>query len=374
MATDTVMGDSGNSTIWPSGINNDTDAEDYVNSVMSSQPIPATANTPLPSGRKRSLSVSDMTSMSETEMKKYKNDKESQDRRVRPVAQVRRNLLRSKDIERNTEGERSPETSPEDRETTTATTAESSSANTNNSDKTRGAAADGKNKGKGGKKTGKATEKVTQKGGGATGATVTPASADQSCDIKLLLRKLSDDMQSMHGSLNRKIDLIEDKIEQSERRITEKVTDKVIKLLDKRVSQESAQLRREIDDRISELRGDFDSELNDLGARLDRVSQNVVPENGEDIRLRVVVRNLPETVNENVKDKVDSMIRDGLKIRDVQVDSAERKQPRHESDSGLAVAKFKDAGDKAKVMKAKRNLKDSRQYERVYNNHDQTRE
>ena len=59
-------------------------------------------------------------------------------------------------------------------------------------------------------------------------------------------------------------------------------------------------------------------------------------------------------VNENVKDEVNGLLRDGLKLRDVAVESAERKTNNgNESKHGVIVAKFKSKDDKHRVMKNK---------------------
>ena len=83
------------------------------------------------------------------------------------------------------------------------------------------------------------------------------------------------------------------------------------------------------------------------------------------------VRNLPEIVYENVKDEVNELLRDGLKLRDVAVESAKRKTNNgNESKHGVIVAKFKSKDDKHRVMKNKNKLKDSKRYENVFIEHD----
>jgi len=131
----------------------------------------------------------------------------------------------------------------------------------------------------------------------------------------------------------------------------------------------------ELDDKIHDLREDFNGELNEINTRLDnqrRVNANT--RNDDDRHLRVVVRNLPEAVNENVMQKVDSVIKDGLKINDIHVVSAERKDSRNDSRPGLVIAKFSTSEEKKTVMAAKKNLRDNRQYSTVYINHDLSRE
>ena len=167
-------------------------------------------------------------------------------------------------------------------------------------------------------------------------------------------------------------------VEQSEKKITEKVTDKVTKIIDKRVNTETARLSKEIDNKIQNLREDFNSELNEINTRLDnerRGNANVNANVNDDERhLRVVVRNLPEAVNENIKQKVDSVIKDGLKIADINVVSAERKESWNDSRPGVVIAKFRNSEEKKRVMTAKTVLRNNRQYSQVYINHDLSKE
>ena len=73
-------------------VDTEREAEDYVNSVMSSQPPAATLRTPLPSGRKRSISES----AADTEAKKRRGDNLKEDRQA---AGARRSILQDKDGE-----------------------------------------------------------------------------------------------------------------------------------------------------------------------------------------------------------------------------------------------------------------------------------
>lgn len=82
--------------------------------------------------------------------------------------------------------------------------------------------------------------------------------------------------------------------------------------------------------------------------------------------INVVIRNLPERENENVKNEVNGMIKDGLKLRDLDIESAVRKISSTETRSGIVIAKLKSKEDKQTIMKNKSKLKDSRKYENVF--------
>ena len=90
--------------------------------------------------------------------------------------------------------------------------------------------------------------------------------------------------------------------------------------------------------------------------------------------LNVAIRDLPESVNENLNNKVNSLLREGLDIRDVSVSSTERKLSRVQSKPGLVIATFKSAEDKRNFLSEESKLKNSRRYERIFIQHDQTRE
>ena len=181
-------------------------------------------------------------------------------------------------------------------------------------------------------------------------------------------------MMSMHSALNKKIDLIEARIENSEKRITENVTDKITKIIDKRMNTETARMRKEIDEKIRDMRDEFNRDLNDINTRIDSDRRRNTGTTDSDRPLRVVVRNLPEAINEDICEKVDGLIHDGLRIRDVTVEKAERLASRHDSKPSVVVVQFRNKEDKKRVMVAKKALKNSRQYNQVYINHDQSRE
>ena len=115
----------------------------------------------------------------------------------------------------------------------------------------------------------------------------------------------------------------------------------------------------------------FREEINDeLSGLNDKLNSLSVPDFTSDRSLNVVIRGLPETDNENLNNKVNAVLRDGLQIRNVQIKSVERKTSNSSSKPGVVITSFKNKEDKRKVMTAKSNLKDSRQHR----DHDHSRE
>ena len=71
-----------------------------------------------------------------------------------------------------------------------------------------------------------------------------------------------------------------------------------------------------------------------------------------------------------MKSEVNELIKDGLRLRDVTVESAERKACAIENRTGIVIAKLKNKEDKVAVMKNKSKLKEIRSYKTVFVEHD----
>ena len=84
-----------------------------------------------------------------------------------------------------------------------------------------------------------------------------------------------------------------------------------------------------------------------------------------EVQHTIVIRNLPEGENENTGQKVNGLLRDGMKLRNVAVETAERKKSYRRDTPGLVIAKLKSREDYGLVMKHKAKLKDSRNFSQV---------
>ena len=72
--------------------------------------------------------------------------------------------------------------------------------------------------------------------------------------------------------------------------------------------------------------------------------------------LNAAIMDLPESANENLSIKVNTLIKNGLNIRAMSVSNNERKESRVQSRPGFVTAMFKSADDKRKVMPEKSKL------------------
>ena len=196
-----------------------------------------------------------------------------------------------------------------------------------------------------------------------------------SMDTRGLLMTLISQTQQNFDIMGRRMESLENNLEK-------KLTDKMNKAIDRRINTETNKFKKEIDKNVSDLRKEFDNEIEDITEKVNRVTNQIEQLDGvsvarpekEDIKLNIVVRKLPETSRENLNNKVNSLIKDGLKLRDIEVKSVERKKSYHEGKPGLVIAQMQSLGDKKKILASKSSLKHSRVYKDVYIHSDQTKE
>ena len=189
---------------------------------------------------------------------------------------------------------------------------------------------------------------------------------DESDGIKIMIAKLSADMHKLITGVNEKVERVEKTLEK-------KITDSLTKYFDKRINNEAKKIRKEMDERFDTLRADVKDDMDDLNEKLENLGTRVESD-PSNTRLNIVIRDLPYSVQENVEVKVNNLIRDGLKVRDVKVESATRKDSYGDSKPGVIIAKLKNENDKKTIMKEKKALKTSKQYGKVFIHHDQKRE
>ncbi len=88
----------------------------------------------------------------------------------------------------------------------------------------------------------------------------------------------------------------------------------------------------------------------------------------------IVIKNMTVTQAENVISKVNSTIKDSLKLRDVEIERAERKESYLEGRHGHILVKLKSIDNVKSVMKNKAKLKDRANYRNVYFEPDRSKE
>lgn len=125
---------------------------------------------------------------------------------------------------------------------------------------------------------------------------------------------------------------------------------------------------------IDNVREEFSGIVGDMVSRVQQLEDKSSSLESADVGLNFILRNVPEGKSENIVNKINGILTDGLKLRDVKIEHAARKQSYKRGQPGLVIAKCKNSEDKEKIMSAKRILADSRNYRDISISHDKTRD
>lgn len=198
-------------------------------------------------------------------------------------------------------------------------------------------------------------------------------SEDIEIDIVSILANLSADMHMQFEAVNEQICDLQKGLEQ-------KIATKVAQVLDKRITGEMNKIQKVVDDKIqaikSDIQAEVSAELTVMNDKMAELSEKCVRSKGtsvpdsSDIALNVIITGLPEQANEVTVHKVNKLIKDGLKVINIEVEKAERKKSRDTKRPGVVIAKFKSFEDKKNVMLQKNRLNNNKQYSNVFINHD----
>ena len=100
--------------------------------------------------------------------------------------------------------------------------------------------------------------------------------------------------------------------------------DKMHKAIDKRISEATFKTKRNLDKRLVDMRKEFKSDVDELTKKLQSLSnhlesshksQNGNGDGRDHIKHNIVLHGLPESSGENVSSKVNSLFKDGLKLK-----------------------------------------------------------
>jgi len=176
-----------------------------------------------------------------------------------------------------------------------------------------------------------------------------------------MISKLSANMRSMFGDVNARIISLEENLDQ-------KLTHKFNQILDKRVNSEATKIRKEVNSTIDTLRKDIDQDLKLVEDKLEEISKSVRENRSSptspDISKNIIVRNLFEGRNENLKLKVAALFTEGLTLSRIGPFTVERKETKYRRPGVLIVT------CKTKSNRDEKKLQFNRQYSDVFINPD----
>ena len=211
------------------------------------------------------------------------------------------------------------------------------------------------------------------------------------CDVNINLTHLFKLVEGISLEVRSLNDRVFTRIEKLETNFTRNIAENMTKMMDIKIQKEVSKVKSEITKEIVSVKNkvievenacaplhaaiaEVKSDVSSIKSNMSKMHKSQNPEKTGDISLNIVIRNLPQTHGENVLNKVNGLVKDGLKIKDVSVMTAERKANRSDYEHGIVIAKCASANDKRKIMSNKRNLKSDRKYSRVYIDHDMSRE
>ena len=196
--------------------------------------------------------------------------------------------------------------------------------------------------------------------------------------------KVRTEFNSRFDGLTKKVEAkvgeaVNKKIEDKVSKMSKELHEKSKKIQDKvyRVEDGLKRLEERTIPTVHEAIGD---ELDTLRSRIERID-NTIQGNGitnnlsESSKTNFILRNFPEREREDINYEVTRVLKDGLKLRDIEIEKAERKPNRSNNGKpGIVIAKCKSKEDKHTIMRNKNKLKDSKRYERVFIEHDLPRQ
>ena len=109
-------------------------------------------------------------------------------------------------------------------------------------------------------------------------------------------------------------------------------------------------------------------EIDDLTSRVKDLERKYNSKDCNDANetIRIIIRNLPERINEDLHERISNLIQHGLRLSDIDIVSAERKISNSQHKPGVIIVTLKEEGDRKKIMANKSTLKNSERYERVF--------
>lgn len=192
---------------------------------------------------------------------------------------------------------------------------------------------------------------------------------DGDVSVKGMISQMNKTMHTLFESLS-------DKMKEMEHNIESKLVSKFNQQIDKRVNSESKKLKKEMESQLSSLRTDLCDDIAEINAKLNSLSDNfqsnqtsgqpVQDGQFQNMEKNIIIRNLPYTINEDLRGKVNGLFRDGLKMAEVVVDCVERKESRVESASGVVVVTLGSKEDKRNILRVKTRLNKNHRYKRVF--------
>ncbi|VDI71637.1 Hypothetical predicted protein [Mytilus galloprovincialis] len=178
-----------------------------------------------------------------------------------------------------------------------------------------------------------------------------------------MISKLSNNLDNMAERLEKRICDIESNVER-------KLTVKFNTVITDRIKGEVEQVRSELKIELDTMKEKYE-QLDKSYSEIVKKGLSKKEEKDSSKVFIAVVKNLPCDKNENSHDtalrsRIETMVKDGLKLQNINIKSVERKSSYNEARPGIVVIEFGDLNSKQSVMKVKRVLRETVKYRSVY--------
>ncbi|XP_053378465.1 PH domain-containing rcdII-like [Mercenaria mercenaria] len=159
--------------------------------------------------------------------------------------------------------------------------------------------------------------------------------------IMMKLDDISNDIKKVNHDLSDRIDKLEVELG---KRLSEKLSDKICQQVDKRISVEIKRVNKAVDEKFDTVRTDMNSDMEEIQVKLNSIT-----------------------------DTVQTLIRDILKLSNIEVVSARRVKNDSSKYPGVVVATLQNSEARDRVLKAKSTLRNN-PFKDIYIDADRTRE
>ena len=188
---------------------------------------------------------------------------------------------------------------------------------------------------------------------GVASDTLTQVTHEESEVINVITNLFGELRQEIRSDLSKFKTKVDDRLSHLELEISEKLKKTVAEAVDEAVKSQMDTIKQHVD-----------KEVERLDRKMERIANSMASVN--DFSKNFIVKSLPTTENEDLGAKVDQLLRDGLGLHKVQIDSVERKAAFLENVPGVVVVTCQSREERDKVLKEKKKLKEHRQFSHVY--------
>ena len=211
-------------------------------------------------------------------------------------------------------------------------------------------------------------------------------SADVSSDFAIMMKWMKQEFDGVKSDLTKTIDNRVDSLEEKLRTVmlavvkeeVDKARQEFNTRIDGLASKVEHKIRQSVESKIEaglkqakdELKSTADVET--LKQEINSVKKSYAEITKSEVGIQddIVIRNYPTDAKETddpqvTLNKVNSLIRDGLKIKDINVVKCERKPSRGNS-PGVILASLETGEQKLKVLETKKKLRNTKQFAKVY--------